>query len=328
MSTTEAVARYYDGNTRRFLRFSGGGATLAIHRPLWGPGVSSAEEAADYVHLWLLDELRALGFQPPLTLVDLGCGVGGTLFRLGQAFPGSILHGVTISDRQVAMAQARAEELELAAGGRGGLKPAAGAEGVGLEQAGDSSSWHFHHGDFHEVTPVRNAHVVVAIEAFAHSTRPETFLASAARQLREGGVLVVVDDFLARPRGQLSESDRREVEAFQLGWRLGELGTMAQLTEQAVVAGFNPLAQRDFSGLIRLDRLKDRGIGMVGPMAHRMGLHSWPFFGNLVGGNALRAGLKKGNLRYGAMVLQKGKLEKEGPPSGGQEDRAVQGASD
>lgn len=59
MSNVEAVAHYYDGNTRRFLRFGGAGASLAIHRALWGPGVSSREAAADYIHAWLLAELRA-----------------------------------------------------------------------------------------------------------------------------------------------------------------------------------------------------------------------------------------------------------------------------
>lgn len=312
MPSTEAVARYYDGNTRRFLRFGGGGATLAIHRGLWGPGVTSREQAADYVHVWLMDELRALGLQPPLTLVDLGCGVGGTLFRLGQALPGSELHGVTISKQQAAMAQARAVELEQGA----------------LEQPGNGSSWHFHEGDFHGITATEDAHVVLAIESFAHSTQPDAFLASAARHLRDHGLLVVVDDFLARPRGQLSKSDRKEVDTFQLGWRLGELSTMAQLTERALLAGFSPVAQQDFSNLIRLNRLRDRFIGVVGPVAHRLGLHSRPFFGNLIGGNALRSALKKGNLRYGAVLLRKEKPESRSPHPGGQKGPGFPSAAD
>jgi hypothetical protein len=39
------VARYYDANTRRFLRLGGGGQMAAIHRPIWAPGVQTAGQA-------------------------------------------------------------------------------------------------------------------------------------------------------------------------------------------------------------------------------------------------------------------------------------------
>ncbi|MEX2528106.1 MAG: hypothetical protein WEA09_10760 [Gemmatimonadota bacterium] len=81
---------------------------------------------------------------------------------------------------------------------------------------------------------------------------------------------------------------------------------MTQLTQEAATAGFTPVAQHDFTHLIHLDRLRDRLIGLVAPTAHRVGLHTRPFFGNLIGGNALREGLKRGDLRYGAVVLRKG----------------------
>ena len=37
--TAGQVARYYDQNTGRFLQLGGSGATAAIHRQIWAPGV-------------------------------------------------------------------------------------------------------------------------------------------------------------------------------------------------------------------------------------------------------------------------------------------------
>src|SRR4051812_50132340 len=49
-----AVSEYYDANTRKFL-LSGG--DRAIHRELWGPGVTSSREAVNHTHALVLDRL-------------------------------------------------------------------------------------------------------------------------------------------------------------------------------------------------------------------------------------------------------------------------------
>jgi len=285
MAPDHDVAHYYDRNTRRFLRFGRARDSYAIHRALWGPGVTTHQEAGDFINRWLADAIRELGIPEPGSLVDLGCGVGGTLFHLAESFPESRLHGVTISRRQV----------ELADRLRGSRK--------GGERC------RFLHGDFHSLALDLEADVVVAVESFVHSTSPEAFLHSAEAHLRPGGLLFVVDDFLAHPRDELGEAARRRIREFEAGWRLGSLCTVEELQAAGKAAGkgrgLEAVRCSDLTHLIRPGRPRDRLIALLNPLFRRGGLVRIPFFANMIGGHALQVGLVEGFLRYCAVVLRK-----------------------
>lgn len=172
---TREVARYYDANTGRFLLVGAGGGTHAIHRELWGPGVSSTAEAVDNVNGLLVELIEAGASGSPGSIVDLGCGVGGTVMRLAEAFPYASITGVTISPRQVEIARrlTRARGLE--------------------------DRCRYVLGDFQESAAGTDHDAAVAVEAAVHAETPERFFTAAAHAVRPEGVLVLVDDFLARP---------------------------------------------------------------------------------------------------------------------------------
>ena len=46
---TADIRRYYDRHTRSFVRFGQGGRDGAIHRAVWGPGVTTRSAAFHYV---------------------------------------------------------------------------------------------------------------------------------------------------------------------------------------------------------------------------------------------------------------------------------------
>lgn len=69
----------------------------------------STAEAATYLDRLLVAELRAAQLAAPEVILDMGCGVGGTMLELAQAFPSATVHGVTISGVQAAMAGSRFE---------------------------------------------------------------------------------------------------------------------------------------------------------------------------------------------------------------------------
>ena len=82
------VQRYYDRHTAAFLRYGQGGGAGAIHRAVWGPGVETREAAFHYVEDRIVDQLRATlpaAAQP--SVLDLGCGVGGSLCHLAERLP-------------------------------------------------------------------------------------------------------------------------------------------------------------------------------------------------------------------------------------------------
>jgi cyclopropane fatty-acyl-phospholipid synthase-like methyltransferase len=99
------VAAYYERNTSRFLRFGGGAGSGAIHRQLWGPGVTSVAQAAAFIHHELAAAVAVEPQGERSVVLDLGCGVGGTAIHLARAFPAARVHGVTISATQSQLAR-------------------------------------------------------------------------------------------------------------------------------------------------------------------------------------------------------------------------------
>jgi SAM-dependent methyltransferase len=181
---------------------------------------------------------------------------------------------VTISDRQLARARSLAGSLGL------------------------SSRCTFARADFHEDDLGTDFDVAVAIESFVHADAPERFFQAAGRSLRPGGLLIVVDDFLAEPLERLDTRRRRCVRDFQDGWRVPSVCTPAAAADAAAAAGFVPDGAEDLSALVRLRRARDRALARVSPLLGRAGLVGIPLFGNMIAGDALRIGLEEGFLSY------------------------------
>ncbi|HTZ52808.1 MAG TPA: methyltransferase domain-containing protein, partial [Spirochaetia bacterium] len=123
--TARAVRDYYEGNTRLFLSLGIGATTLAMRRAVWADGVENLRQSVDYVNVLIAAEILALDARrggggggaggEPLRVLDIGCGVGGSLLFLcravGEALQGV---GVTISPRQADIARRQARLRGLA----------------------------------------------------------------------------------------------------------------------------------------------------------------------------------------------------------------------
>jgi len=276
------VAGYYDSNTRRFLRVDRGRRVHSMHRELWGPGVATPTDAADHVNCLLADAIDELVSSADPVVFDFGCGVGGTLFHLARRFPRARLTGVTVSPRQVEVAERLAGRLDL------------------------DRRCSILLGDFQGVELGHPADAIVAVEAFAHSDSADVFAAAAARHLKPGGVLLVADDFLASDRATLGPRERRVFERFRAGWRVPAVCTVDRFVGAAVDAGFEPIRATDLSGLTRPgSRVRDRLVAAVAPPMSWLRLERVPFCGNIIGGNALQTGLREGFLRYQLVALRR-----------------------
>jgi len=282
---TVDVARYYDRNTARFL-LMGRGRVYGIHRELWGPGTITSEDAAGHIDELLAAELADVAATPNALVLDFGCGVGGTLFRLAEHFPTARFHGVTISRRQIDVAERLAERV------------------------GRATECSFTHGDYHSVALGEIADAVVAVESFAHSGNPTAFLASASRHLADGGRLLIADDFLARDESALTASELDLVDRLRKGWRVPGIRTAGQLERVAPAHGFALEKSVDLTRLTRPGtRLRDRLGAAVAPalagLDAAFALGRLPFFGNLIGGHAVQVGLREGILEYRLLVFRK-----------------------
>lgn len=253
------VARYYDAATRAFLL--GGRGQRIIHRELWGPGVTDARAALHHVHDLVAAELHP----DDRAVLDLGCGVGTTALRLARKHPVDVT-GVSISPRQVEMARRfAAVETTL----RGTVR--------------------FIHADFTALpADLRDIDLALAIESYVHASTPAAFFAGAARALRPGGRLVVVDDVCT------TDATDPRLDDVRAGWHVPSLVPLAQTLARAGDAGLELTFSADLSAYQRLGRPRDRLVRAALPLLRALrGRSQWA--GAMVGGDALqrchRAGL-------------------------------------
>jgi SAM-dependent methyltransferase len=280
------IRRYYDRQTAGFVALGQGGREGAIHRAVWGPGVKNRTEAFHYVE----DRLAELvgGLSPvdpagrPRHVLDLGCGVGGSLAYLAPRVPmrGT---GVTLSPVQARLATARIEAAGL-------------ADRITCLEA-----------DYTRLpATVAPADLAYAIESFVHGPSPAAFFSECARVIRPGGVLVVCDDLrrvVSDPRAEPA------IEQFRNGWQVNTLLTREELVAHATAAGFGHDGSTDLTPWLELGRPRDRAIAVFVAAFGWLPLERTRA-GHLVGGTALQRGLARGWIAYELAVFRRpGRIE-------------------
>lgn len=277
-ASTAAIRRYYEQNTRLFLSF-GQPPTDTLHRALWTAETRTHAQALNTSNELLLAEARAASRPAGLRLADLGCGVGGSLFyllaRLGPAAQGV---GCTLSPIQARLAARRRAQLGL-------------PNPCGFVEA-----------DFQQAPLPAGFDLVYSVEAFVHAPEPARYLAEAARLLRPGGRLALVDDFMAGPPP--SPAARRWLAAYQRGWHVPDLQTPAAVQTLAAAAGLRPVTDRDLTPLIRLRALPEAPADWLLRLGQR--LPAWhAIVPSMVGSLALQQCLRAGWITYRLLVFTK-----------------------
>ncbi len=270
---SDHVTRYYDANTRRFLRFGHGGRQLAIHRAVWAPGVSTRAEAMEYINARAAREAKR---RSAARILDIGCGVGGSLLYLAEHSEVEEAAGITISTAQ----QQLGERL--------------------LGNHGCADRCRIHAGDFLDPeTPARLGgpfDLALAVESFIHMPDPAAFFSSAARLLAPHGALLLCDDFLSADTPRTG-TEPRLLRRFREGWHAAGLSTPEETRRYAKEAGFSLEADEDLTGYLELGRPRDRLIRLLVGLTAPLPLSS-PFWQNLRGGDALQRLLSSRALTY------------------------------
>ena len=277
----EDVRRYYDRQTAGFIALGQGGGEGVIHRAVWGPGVTSRTQAFHFVEDQLVDLVAGLAADHsaghPPQVVDLGCGVGGSLSYMATRVPmrGT---GVTLSPVQAQLAAARIEAAGL-------------ADRVTCLEA-----------DYTRLpATVPIADLAFAIESFVHGPSPAAFFSECARVIRPGGQLVVCDD-LRRPI--LEPHAERAVEQFRQGWQINTLLMREELVAEAVAAGFVHERSTDLTPWLELGRPRDRAIALFVAAFGWLPLERTPV-AHLVGGSALQTCLARGWIGYELAIFRR-----------------------
>jgi len=279
---SSAVRAYYESNTRLFLALGIGRQTLAIRRAVWADGVESLADAVNYVNRLVAAEARLRAgamTDGELRILDIGCGVGGSLLFLAGALGAPLKGtGVTISPRQAAIARRQARIQGL------------------------SAKCSFIAADFARLTGLPLFHLAFAIESFVHFTASAAFFAAAAGSIVPGGRLMIIDDFLARARH--SRKERGLVNAFRQGWLLPSLCTVGRAVQSGAECGMRLVEDRDLSLFLSQSPLSSRVAGWAVRVMRALPV-SWPYWRSTVGSIALEACRRAGLVEYHVLVFER-----------------------
>jgi len=269
-NTTAEVRRYYDRHTARFIAYGQGGVEGAIHRAVWGAGVTTHEQAFHYVDDCLSKAFLTLpSSDGSRHVIDLGCGVGASLCYLARQLP-ILGTGVTLSPVQARLARARIHAAEL------------------------TDRLRCIEGDFTDLTlELPHADMVCAIESFVHSANPTAFFAQCARIVRPGGILAICDD-MRRPT--IDVAAHRVITRFRRGWHIHTLIDRNELRQLATAAGFTHRSTEDLTPHLELGRPRDRALALLTALIGWLPIDS--ILGHLTGGSALHSCLERGWIGY------------------------------
>jgi SAM-dependent methyltransferase len=276
------IRRYYDRQTAGFVALGQGGSGGFIHRAVWGPGVATRDDAFHFVEdrVAKLVQHRSAALEsngPSPHIVDLGCGVGGSLAYLASLMPirGT---GLTISPVQARLARERIQALGLSAC-------------ITCIEA-----------DYTQIpATVAPADVAFAIESFVHGPSAAAFFAPCARLVRPGGLLLICDDFR---RAAADPRAHQTIERFRRGWHVNTLVTRGELVAEAQAAGFAHEASTDLTPWLELGRPRDRAIAIFAALFGWLPLERTPV-GHVVGGSALQTCLARGWVGYELAVFRR-----------------------
>jgi tocopherol O-methyltransferase len=266
------VEKYYDDNTKMFLKLGGSGSSQVIHQPLYLRGQDSREQALHAQHHLLLDMIASVSGDS-VSILDLGCGVGSSMFYMSEhTKPEVHFCGITVSGKQYVRG------LQL------------------VSQRGMSGKVRLIQGSFQELPPdIGRFDLVYGIESFLHSPDATKFIDQVRSVLKPGGVFVLFDDFLAR--SVTTHKDKRTLMDLQLHYKALSLFRPEILDSLVRRHGFEEYGMTDFTSALRPSRLKNMLIHLAVPLARLFSRQS-SYCTFLIGGDARQRALRTGLLKY------------------------------
>jgi len=285
MNHSKQVKQYYEQNTRRFIHLKKD-VTKSIHQPLWKEDSYSTEEAYNYSNQLILKEIQQHKTNQSLTIIDLGCGVGSSIFYLQQQIPASY-YGITISPTQIALAKQKAQ------------------------QSASQNTIQFLEADFTNLPKILpKVDIAFSIEAFIHAPNANKYFEQISQHLKTGGKLILIDDFLTNKVdiNQLDKKSKQAIQDFRYGWLANSLTSQTELVAISNSYGLRLIDAIDLTPYMRNNTWKHKWIRLLVTTfrwLYNLAPKKSYYFRSWIGGQAKQYCFKKGLIQYRKVVFEK-----------------------
>jgi cyclopropane fatty-acyl-phospholipid synthase-like methyltransferase len=279
MFSKQDIADYYDQTLTHYRFWWKMDESLAVHYGIWKPATRNFSEALQNTNQ-IMAEMA--GIKPGETVLDAGCGVGGAAFYLASNYNCQV-EGISLSERQIALAQSHGKRLGL------------------------NHQTRFSIADYLQ-TPFKNQSFdkIWACESLCYANDYSNFLKEASRLLKPGGRVVLSDYFLTE-KG-ISDPDAY-LRKWGDTWAISRFNYAISFQEAVEKNGFKTISRKDFTPQIRKSAKRlfwSYLLGALPAMLYNL-THRPPSFAktHYLSGKYQYLSLIKGQWRYEIWVLEK-----------------------
>jgi len=277
----DKVNEYYDNNSALFLKLGVDKSHFNIHQPLWTSETSNYAEAVNHSNLQIantIDETFENAISEPAKIVDLGCGVGGSLIYLQQYFKSKKyeFEGLTLSQKQVDISKKIMKQLDIT---------------VNIKQGNFQNTFrHF-----------KNVDVIYMIESFLHSPNYKQLLEEVSKTLRHNGLFIIVDDFINIKA--TNSKEKKWIQQYKEKWLIGSLLEMEELLNTSEKNELQLVSSKNFTPYIK-QNLRNKLLHLLNFPLNILPFQ-YTYINSLTGGIARQVCLKQNLINYKMMVFQK-----------------------
>lgn len=216
--------------------------------------------------------------------VELGCGRGYNLVRIGSRLRATELIGIDITPAHVRSARRRVRKLPHVAVGKADFESMPFADG--------------------------SVEAAYSVESFCHAVNLQGALCEAARVVRRGGLLILIDAWRRPSRDELTPGLRRALDVIQKSMAIAQATPLGEWISVAARAGWRLIAHDDYSdqvmpNLERFERLasalvtRQRLASLASLLAPRH------LMNNVIAGYLMAQSMRQKCYTYGLLVMRR-----------------------